>query len=77
MKQKTGDLFNMPIKLNKSHTVKDKKTGKMKTEHSYMKMADLAELKKLLEMFNIGPKVKQKIKNEITRREKWQKKNKQ
>ena len=49
----------------------------MKTEHSYMKMADLAELKKLLEMFNIGPKVKQKIKNEITRREKWQKKNKQ
>ena len=42
----------------------------MKQEHSYMKMANLKELKELLEMPNMGPKVKQKIKNEIERRKK-------
>lgn len=42
----------------------------MKQEHSYMKMANLKELKELLEMPNIGQKVKQKIKNELERRKK-------
>jgi hypothetical protein len=60
----------MPIKLRKSHTIRDKNTGKMKQEHSYMKMANLKELKELLEMPNIGQKVKQKIKNELERRKK-------
>ena len=35
----------MPIKLRKSHSIRDKATGKMKQEHSYMKMADIKELK--------------------------------
>ena len=46
----------MPIKLRKSHSIRDKATGKMKQEHSYMKMADIKELKELLEMPNMGPK---------------------
>ena len=70
MKAKVGVIFKMPTKLRKSHTIKDKNTGKMKEEHFYMKMADIKELKKLLEMPNIGPKVKQKIKNELERRNK-------
>ena len=60
----------MPIKLRKSHTLSDQTTGKMKQEHSYMKMADIKELKELLEMPNMGPKVKQKIRNELERRKK-------
>lgn len=70
MKAKTGVTYKMPIKLRKSHTIRDKNTGKMKQEHSYMKMANLKELKELLEMPNIGQKVKQKIKNELERRKK-------
>ena len=60
----------MPIKLRKSHTIRDKNTGKMKQEHSYMKIADIKELKELLDMPNMGPKVKQKIRNELERRKK-------
>ena len=60
----------MPIKLRKSHSIRDKVTGKMKQEHSYMKMADIKELKELFEMPNMGPKVKQKIRNELERRKK-------
>ena len=60
----------MPIKLRKSHSIRDKATGKMKQEHSYMKMANIKELKELLEMPNMGPKVKQKIRNELERRKK-------
>ena len=65
----------MPIKLTKSQKVKDKKTGKMVTEHDYLKTAALSELMELLEKDNFKPKVKQKIRNEIKRREKLNVKN--
>jgi hypothetical protein len=65
-----GEKRKMPIKLKPSQTVRDKKTGKMVTEHDYIKIAALSELIELLEKDNFKPKVKQKIRNEIKRREK-------
>jgi methionyl-tRNA synthetase len=57
-----------PMKFSPSQTVRQKTTGKNKTEHFYMKSTKLEELYKALENSNTTPKRKQKIRNELVRR---------
>ena len=52
----------MAIKLGKSVTIKDRNTGKLTTEHSYIKM--IAKFNNA----NTRKRDKQKIKNELVRR---------
>ena len=65
-----GGRKKMPIKLKPSQTVKNKQTGKFETEHYYLKTQTDLELLRLLNNDNTKPKVKQRIRNEITRRKK-------
>jgi hypothetical protein len=58
----------MPIKFKQSQTVRDKKTGKNKTENFYMKSTPIAELKEELDRQHTPNKKKQKIRNELVRR---------
>jgi|TARA_R100001443_G_scaffold113916_1_gene129229 hypothetical protein len=58
----------MPIKLKQSAVVRDRQTGKIKTEHYYIKNISKSELFEELNKDNTKPKVKQKIRNELTRR---------
>jgi hypothetical protein len=58
----------MPVKFKPSQTTRDRNTGKNKTEHYYMKSTPLDELNKALENSNTPPKQKQKIRNELVRR---------
>ena len=57
----------MPIKLKPSSTVRDKKTGKVKIDHCYMKSQSIETLINLLNTTTIN-KRKRKIRNELTRR---------
>ncbi len=65
-------LFNkyntMPIKLRPSSKRYDRNTKKTTVEHSYIKGISKEELFKELNNSNTKPKIKQKIRNEITRR---------
>ena len=58
----------MPTKLKPSAEVRDRATGKVKTEHYYIKNTSKKELFEELNKDNTKPKVKQKIRNELTRR---------
>tara|TARA_Y100001963_G_scaffold7218_1_gene9350 strand:+ start:7050 stop:7262 length:213 start_codon:yes stop_codon:yes gene_type:complete len=58
----------MPIKLKKSSSSYSRATGKTTLEHHYIKTYSTDELFKELNNNNTKPKVKQKIRNEITRR---------
>jgi hypothetical protein len=58
----------MPIKFKQSAKTKDRATGKIRTEHYYIKCMSQSQLFKELNESNTKPKVKQKIRNEITRR---------
>ena len=58
----------MPVKFKPSQTTRDRNTGKNKTEHYYMKSTPSDELNKALENSNTPPKQKQKIRNELVRR---------
>jgi len=58
----------MPTKLKPSATIRDRQTGKNKTEHYYIKNISKSELFEELNKDNTKPKVKQKIRNELTRR---------
>jgi len=58
----------VPIKFRKSQTIRDKASGKNKTQHFYMKSTPIDELQETLEKSNTTPKLKQKIKNELLRR---------
>lgn len=59
----------MPTKLKKSEKVRNKQTGKVTVEHFYIKCADKKELVALLDNEYTKPKVKQKIRNELVRRQ--------
>tara|TARA_B100000902_G_C27093505_1_gene805051 strand:- start:627 stop:836 length:210 start_codon:yes stop_codon:yes gene_type:complete len=58
----------MPTKLKPSAEVRDRQTGKVKTEHYYIKNISKQELFDELNKDNTKPKVKQKIRNELNRR---------
>jgi hypothetical protein len=60
----------MPIKLKQSAKVKDRATGKITTEHYYLKSMTLQELNDYIESPSAKKKVIQKCKNEITKRRK-------
>ena len=57
----------MPVKFGKTSIVRDRQTGKLTTQHDYMKHKSKEEL---FEYINNGqkPKIKQKCMNELTRR---------
>ena len=61
----------MPTKLKPSQTVRDKKTGKLTTEHFYIKNCSDYELRKLI--MDEGTKKKLRIKciREVFRRDGW------
>lgn len=59
----------MPIKLKQSAKVKDRATGKITTEHYYLKSMTFQELNDYIESSSAKKKVIQKCKNEIMRRE--------
>ena len=58
----------MPTKLKPSAPIRDRQTGKIKTEHYYIKTISKKELFEELNKDNTKSKVKQKIRNELTRR---------
>jgi hypothetical protein len=58
----------MPEKFKPSQTVKDKASGKNKTQHFYMKSTPLSELNEYLEKSSAQPKIIQKVKRELVRR---------
>ena len=58
----------MPIKYKEDTVVKDRQSGKTETRRSYSKNISTDELKNALEGRNTLPKLKQKIRNELTRR---------
>tara|TARA_R110000751_G_scaffold10764_1_gene38865 strand:+ start:38 stop:220 length:183 start_codon:yes stop_codon:yes gene_type:complete len=60
----------MPMKYKKSQKTRDKNTGKTSTEHFYVKQLMDNQLKDLMDSSSTRPKVKLKIRNELTRRNK-------
>jgi hypothetical protein len=58
----------MPIKLKPSQVVKDRKTGKLNTQHFYIKQTPKAELFEYINNKSGKPKIKQKCLNELARR---------
>jgi hypothetical protein len=60
----------MPIKLKPSAKIRDRATGKITTEHYYLKCMTLKELNDYIESPSAKKKVIQKCKNEIKRRSK-------
>ena len=65
-----GEKRKMSIKLKPSQTIRDKKTGKLTTEHYYIKNINDLELIKIVNNESTKAKVRQKVKNEIARRKK-------
>ena len=60
----------MPIKQRASQKVRDRVTGKTKTEHFYLKSMTIKDLNDYIESSNSKKKVIQKCKNELIRRSK-------
>jgi len=60
----------MAIKIKKSINTFNKQTGKTTTEHFYIKDVSDKELEEMSANEYTKPKVKQKIRNELTRRRK-------
>tara|TARA_R110001606_G_scaffold374594_1_gene532444 strand:- start:150 stop:326 length:177 start_codon:yes stop_codon:yes gene_type:complete len=58
------------MKYKKSQKTRDKNTGKTRTEHFYVKQLMDNQLKDLMDSSSTRPKVKLKIRNELTRRNK-------
>lgn len=67
-------IFNkeqaMPIKLKPSANTFNKATRKSEIEHHYIKTTDSKILEDMLAADTTRPKIKQKIRNELTRRNK-------
>tara|TARA_R100001369_G_scaffold23874_2_gene43804 strand:+ start:8089 stop:8373 length:285 start_codon:yes stop_codon:yes gene_type:complete len=67
-------IFNkekeMPIKLKPTARNYNKATRKTQIEHHYIKTTDAKILEDMLASENTRPKIKQKIRNELTRRNK-------
>jgi len=58
----------MPVKFKPSQTVRDKATGKNKTQHFYMKTTPTQELLDYIDSSNAKPKLVVKVKTELVRR---------
>ncbi len=58
----------MPIKFKPSSSTYNRATGKTTIEHHYIKGVSKEELFEALNNHNTKPKVKQKVRNELTRR---------
>lgn len=58
----------MPEKLKKSIKLRDKQTGKMKTEHYYLKSTPLTEIMDIIDNQNTKPKIRAKCRREVIRR---------
>lgn len=58
----------MPVKFKPSQTIKDRTTGKLRTENYYIKSMSRADLFTELNKSNNAPKIKQKLRNELARR---------
>ena len=58
----------MPIKISKSQKVRDRQTGRVSTTHYYAKCTSTKELKDMMDNPSTKPKIKQKCRNELTRR---------
>lgn len=69
-KNKKEKEQEMPIKLKKSSVVFNKAARKREIEHHYIKTTDIKILEQMLAADTTRPKIKQKIRNEITRRNK-------
>ena len=61
---------NVPIKIKKSQKIRDKNTGKNVTTHYYAKCATIEELHQLIASESTKLKIKNKCRNELTRRTK-------
>lgn len=59
----------MPIKLKKSMKAYSQATKTSTVEHNYMKSASTQELEAYLDNANNYPKIKQKVRNELIRRQ--------
>jgi len=58
----------MPTKFKPSAVTRDRATGKLKTEHFYMRAQSQETLFEELNKDSTKPKLKQKIRNELVRR---------
>ena len=58
----------MPIKISKSQKVIDRQTGRVNTSHYYAKCTSTKELKDMIDNPSTKPKIKQKCRNELTKR---------
>ena len=58
----------MPIKFQKTQTVRNRATGNLETTHYYIKNMSKGDLIEKYNSGNLKPKVKQKVKNELVRR---------
>jgi|TARA_B100001094_G_scaffold277506_1_gene286399 hypothetical protein len=58
----------MPIKFKPSAKTRNRQTGKITTEHYYIKCMSQTELFSELNNSSTKPKAKQKIRNELARR---------
>tara|TARA_A100001015_G_scaffold317180_1_gene433406 strand:+ start:541 stop:726 length:186 start_codon:yes stop_codon:yes gene_type:complete len=56
------------MKFKPSQAIKNRQTGKLETQHFYMKTVSTKELLETLDKSNTQPKLKQKIRNELVRR---------
>ncbi len=57
-----------PVKFKDSQVLVDRNTKKKTVQHFYMKSTPLKDLQEALEKSNTPPKQKQKIRNELVRR---------
>ena len=60
----------MPTKISKSQKVRDRQTGRVVTTHHYAKCTSIEELHDLIAKESTKPKIRQKCRNELTRRDK-------
>jgi len=60
----------MPVKLKASQKIRSKATGKTTTEHFYLKTMSVRQLNEYINATNSKPKIVQKCRNELIRREK-------
>ena len=58
----------MLAKFKPSQTIRDKASGKKKTQHYYLKSTPTIELTDYLESSNARPKIKVKVQRELIRR---------
>ena len=60
----------MPIKIKKSEKIRNKQTGRTSITHYYAKCATTKELQDMIDNSSTKPKVAQKCRNELIRRNK-------